>query len=128
MKRYIGLDVHFQSTTVVVLDPEGNEELRQVIPTKERAIRSLIGSIPSPKSLTFEESSMSRWLVAVLDGTVDELIVCNPVYVTKKTQAKTDYIDALHLAKELRSGNLTPVYHDHKNPLLDLRLLVSAYR
>lgn len=128
MNKFIGLDVHFQSTTVVVLDDLGNEELRQVIPTKEQVIRSLIGSIPGCKSLTFEESSMARWLVAVLHGCVDKVVVCNPIYVTKKTKAKTDYIDALHLATELRAGNLTPVYHDHNNPLLDLRLLVSAYR
>ncbi|MFO0451782.1 MAG: IS110 family transposase [Pseudomonadota bacterium] len=128
MNKFIGLDVHFQSTTVVVLDEMGIEELRQVIPTKEQVIRSLISSIPGCKSLTFEESTMAQWLVAVLDGCVDKLVVCNPMYITKKTKAKTDYIDALHLAKELRSGNLTPVYHDHKNPILDLRLLISAYR
>ena len=128
MNKFIGLDVHFQSTTIVVLDELGNEELRQVIPTKEQVIRTLISSIPGCKSLTFEESSMAQWLVAVLDGCVDKMIVCNPIYITKKTKAKTDYIDALHLATELRAGNLTPVYHDHKNPLLDLRLLVSAYR
>ena len=128
MKNYIGLDVHFQTSTAVVINGAGKEILRQVIPTRERQLREFFSRIKGFKSLVFEEGSMAKWLVGVLDGCVDKLMVCNPRYVTKKTKAKTDYIDAHHLALELRAGNLTAVFHDHENPLLDLRLLISAYR
>lgn len=128
MQYYIGLDVHFQTSTAVVLNGNGLEVLRQVIPTREFHLREFFSSIKGFKSLTFEEGAMAKWLVGVLHGAVDKITVCNPMYVTKKTKAKTDYIDALHLATELRAGNLASVYHDHENPLLDLRLLISAYR
>ncbi len=128
MDNYIGLDVHYQSTTAVVLNSKGEEVLRQVLPTREFHLRKFLSSINGSKALTFEEGCMAKWLVGVMHGCVDKLLVCNPIYVTKKSKAKTDYIDALHLAKELRAGNLVQVFHDHENPLLDMRLLVSAYR
>jgi len=57
---------------------------------------------------------------------VDELIVCNPVYLSKKQGAKTDLRDALHLARELRGGHLVGVYHDTSH-WAQLRVLVSGY-
>jgi len=86
---------------------------RAVIPTREFHLREFFSSIKGYKSLTFEEGAMAKWLVGVLHGAVDKITVCNPMYITKKTKAKIDYIDALHLATELRAGNLVSVYHDH---------------
>lgn len=53
-------------------------------------------------------------------------MVCNPVYLAKKPGAKTDYRDALHLAQELRTGHLKPVYHD-ESQWIELRVLVNSY-
>ena len=40
-------------------------------------------------------------------------MVCNPVYLAKKEDAKTDFRDALHLAQELRTNHVSLVYHDN---------------
>jgi transposase len=62
----------------------------------------------------------------MLKEKVDHLIVCNPVYLAKKPGAKTDFRDALHLAQELRTGHLKPVYHDESH-WINLRSLISGY-
>jgi transposase len=48
------------------------------------------------------------------------------VYVAKKQGAKTDFRDALHLAQELRTNHLKPVYHDNSK-WMELRTLVNSY-
>ncbi len=57
---------------------------------------------------------------------VDRLLVCNPTYVAKKSGAKTDFRDAIHLANELRCGHLKEVYHDD-SVWVQLRTSVSGY-
>lgn len=127
MTHFIGLDAHYQSSTLVVLDSKGEQIDCLEIPTNERALRLAVGKIKGPKALTFEESGMARWLYATLLGTVDRLVVCNPSFISKKTGAKTDYIDAKHLANELRCDNLKSVYHNQHSPLLDLRVMIASY-
>jgi transposase len=57
---------------------------------------------------------------------VDELIICNPNYLPKKTGPKSDYRDALHLAMQLKAGNLTPVHHSDSTEF-DSRAFVKYY-
>ena len=76
--------------------------------------------------LTFEESSLSKWLYVTLKDKVDELIVCNPLFLSRKQGPKNDYRDALHLANELRGNHLTPVFHED-NEYMDMRTLMSGY-
>lgn len=70
---------------------------------------------------------MSRWLYSFLKKEVEDLQVCNPSYLTRKSPVKTDYKDALNLAQALRMGGLTSVYHDNHNAFLELRSLTGAY-
>ena len=126
MTNYIGLDGHSKTCTFVTLNQAGVEISQVKVQTNEREIKSYLRSLTGKKILTFEESSLSRWLYMVTKDEVDELVVCNPVLITKKQGAKTDYIDGRHLACELRAGNLVPVYHD-ETPLFALRSIVSAY-
>ena len=87
----------------------------------------VIHKIQGERHLTFEESTISQWLYLQLKDQVDELLVCNPVYVAKKPGAKTDFRDALHLAQELRTDHLMPVYHDNSH-WIQLRVSVSGYQ
>jgi transposase len=126
MKYYIGLDAHTASSTGVVVNEKGDVLLRQTFKTTESNLLGFIKRIPSPKHLTFEECHLAQWLYVLLKEQVDGLIVCNPVFVAKKPGAKTDDRDALHLAQELRTGHLVPVYHDESH-WIELRVLVSGY-
>lgn len=69
---------------------------------------------------------MSRWLHVFVKDEVDELIVCNPCFIPKRKGPKNDYLDALHLAQQLRGGFLTPVFHEDSF-LYDLRKVVASY-
>lgn len=126
MKYYIGLDAHCKTSTFAVVDHQGQCVLRETVHTTEKSLSHVIHKIQGERYLTFEESTISQWLYLQLREHVDELTVCNPVYVAKKPGAKTDFRDALHLAQELRTGHLQPVFHDASH-WIQLRVSVSGY-
>lgn len=126
MDNYIGIDIHSKTSTYVVMNYDGEITHEGKIPTSEKSLKGLLKSIPGSKCLTFEETTVSQWAYCLLKDEVDNLVVCNPLYLPKKSGAKTDYRDALHLVMQLRAGNLTSVYHE-ENVLMDLRSLVKYY-
>jgi transposase len=127
MNYYIGLDAHSQTCTAVVVDENGDQKLRQTFDTTEANLIGFVSRVKGDNvSLTFEECTLSQWLYLTLVEHVDHLLVCNPVYVAKKQGAKTDYRDALHLAHELRTGHLKPVFHE-KSHWIELRTLTNNY-
>lgn len=126
MKYFIGLDAHSTTSTFAVVDESGKCVHRSTVKTTEKTLSYVINQINGERVLTFEESTISQWLYLQLREYVDDLIVCNPVYVAKKQGAKTDFRDALHLAQELRTGHLIPVYHDSSH-WIQLRVSVSGY-
>ena len=125
--NYIGLDAHSTTCTFVILNKFGKERKTQVVKTSEVEIKEFIKSIGGEKILTFEESTLSRWLHAIIEPLVDKLIICNPLYINRKQGPKNDYTDAFHLAQQLRGDFLIPVYHS-QNELLEIRIMVSAYQ
>lgn len=127
MNYYIGLDAHAATSTAVVVNEKGDIILRETFPTTEASLVGFLRRAPEGvHHLTFEECHLSQWLFLTLKEHVDQLLVCNPVYMAKKQGAKTDFRDALHLAQELRTGHLKPVYHDDSK-WIELRTLVKSY-
>jgi len=126
MPSYIGLDAHSATCTAVVVDEKGEIKHRETFTTTESNLIGFMSRVEGEKHLTFEECHLSQWLYVTLVEHVDRLVVCNPVYLAKKPGAKTDFRDALHLAQELRTGHLKPVYHDESR-WIELRTLVSSY-
>lgn len=128
MDLYIGLDAHSATSTAVVVDERGEIKLRETFSTSEANLVGFIRRLPQSAMLhlTFEECHLAQWLYLTLVEHVDELVVCNPVYLAKKPGAKTDFRDALHLAQELRTGHLKPVHHEASR-WIELRVLVSGY-
>lgn len=126
MQNYIGLDAHSKTCTFVVLNKLGRQTGFQHIKTGESEIRKFIESVHGSKVLVFEEGNLSKWLYAILKDKVDELVVCDPCFVNRRSGHKDDYPDALHLAQQLRGKFLTPVYHDDSF-FSELRSVVSSY-
>ena len=127
MRYFIGLDAHSSTSTFAILDQDGQCKLRETVRTSEQNLINVIKKIQGERHLTFEESTISQWLYLSLREYVDNLLVCNPTYVAKKQGAKTDFRDALHLANELRTGHLSPVFHDDSH-WSQLRVSVSGYQ
>jgi len=127
MTCYIGLDGHSKTSTFVVVNGHGKITASQQVHTCERDLLEFIRAQKGAKKLIFEESHLSQWFYALLFKEVDELTVCHPGYLGKKSGAKTDLRDATHLAQELRCGHTVPVFHDQSR-MMELRSLVSGYK
>lgn len=126
MSRYIGLDVHDASTTMVVVGPSGKQLAYHVVPTSVHALLELIKAVSRPRYLCFEEGTQSAWLYENLLPHVDELTVTG--FRQERRGNKDDHRDALKLAQDLRTNSIdTRVFKDVGRYGL-LRELVRAYR
>jgi len=127
MDNYIGMDAHSSICVFSIVDANGKEVNQAKIATNGQLLVEYIRSIEGSKKLVFEECELSAWLFETLRGEVDELIVCNPTRNQQYKKAKTDKLDAQNLARLLRGGFLTPVYHDGSKTE-HLRALMSGYQ
>lgn len=103
MERYLGLDVHAASCTLVVLSQAGKCLQRSVIETNGQALVEAIRTIPGHKHLCFEEGTQSSWLYEILSPHVEE----NVVGMLRRSRGqKNDALDADGLAEKLRIGQI----------------------
>jgi len=109
---YIGMDAHSSSCTLCVTDSLGREIDNIVVETNGKLLKNYLRSIEGTKKLVFEECELSRWLYSIISPEVEELIICNPVANREYKKAKSDKLDARKLAKLLRGGFLSPVFHN----------------
>jgi transposase len=124
--KFVAFDVHAKTTTFVVLSDKGKVVTEGVTETTAAGLRSLVQGISGTVHLTFEEGTQAAWLYEVLHNHVGKLVVCNPRKNRRRQENKNDRVDALQLARWLRSGDLSPVYHrDHGTKTL--KELVRGY-
>ena len=126
MENYIGLDAHSATCTFVNVNNKGEIISQCCVKTTEKNLLGFVRIQKGFKKLTFEESNLSQWLYVLLKTEVDELVVCNARYLSEKQGPKTDYRDAIHLANELRTNHLIPVFHE-ENDFIKIRSQVGAY-
>lgn len=125
MERYIGLDVHAQSCTLVVVSGTGKQLKQEVLETNGAVLKQALRAIPGPKRVCLEEGSQSAWLYELLRDEADDVVVTMPA---KRAGLKDDARDAAALAESLRSGtNLRRVYKG-VGPFSELRAAVKSYR
>ena len=124
MDRYLGLDVHAQSCTVVTVSASGKRLNQQVLDTNGPALLEAIRAVPGPKHLCIEEGMQSAWLYELLQEEVDELVVTIP---EKHSGPKDDARDALHLAESLRTGTIKRRVYKEQGPYSELRAAVRSY-
>jgi|GEM_PF-2105694 len=101
MHRYIGLDAHASSCTLVVLSAAGKKVKEMVVETHGQALVEAVRLVPGNRHLVLEEGTQSAWLYEILERHVDELVV---VPVGSSKGQKSDRIDAYNLAEALRIG------------------------
>ncbi len=101
MQRYIGLDAHASSCTLVVLIAAGKKVKELVVETHGEALVEAIRLVPGRRHLVLEEGTHSAWLHEILERHVQELVV---VPVRRSKGQKSDSIDAQRLAEALRTG------------------------
>jgi len=125
--KYVGMDVHQASTTVVLLDERGKCVMESIIETKAQTIRDLLKGMSGSVHVALEEGTQAAWLYEIVRPLVGEVIVCDP-RANKALMAgnKGDRIDAHKLAQLLRAGLLKPVYHGGHSTR-ELKELVHNY-
>ena len=125
--KYLALDLHISTITIVMMNAAGRILLQQSIQTSAAEIRRLLKSIRGKLIVTFEEGTLSQWAYEIIEPLVYQCIVCNPR--RNKTLAegsKGDVIDARKLADLLRTGMIKSVYHGQSGTRV-LKELVSSY-
>ena len=126
--KYVGADVHGQTTSFCVRDGSGRIICETVVPTEKEHLLEFVRSLSGEVHLALEEGSQAHWMYGLLRRYVKELIVCDP---SKNKPAghggnKSDRIDARRLSDLLRKGELSPVFHDFQG-LETLKDLVRNY-
>jgi transposase len=123
MDRYIGLDVHAQTTTLVVMAPSGKRLAEKVVETHGKALVDAIRSIPGQLHVCLEEGMHAEWIYELLVGRAAEVLVLIP---PERTGSKSDSRDAWWLADQIRLG--VPQKHAFKARLSGLREAVRTHQ
>lgn len=110
---WVGMDVHQDSITAAVLFGNDTEPRIERLPGDLNAVRRMfrrLSEYGSPRSC-YEASGAGYVLQRCLEHDGFHCEVIAPSLVPKKPgdRRKTDRLDAIHLAKQYRSGNLVPV-------------------
>ena len=76
MERYLGLDMHRDSCTAVVLSAGGKKTGQQVVPTEAAALVQYVKSLSGELHVCVEEGEWSEWVVEILSPWVDRVVSC----------------------------------------------------
>jgi len=110
--KYVAFDVHQATISAAVVNFDGKLLTQAVMQTDATAIRDFLRGLSGQVHLTFEEGTQAQWLYDLTRPLVAELLVCNPrQHHASKRDNKSDRLDALRLAADLRAGLLKGVYH-----------------
>ena len=105
MNRYIGIDVHRDSSTIVVLSAGGKRTRRDVVATNGRTLIRYLRQLSGRLHVCIEESPWSEWLHELLSPLVLDLVVYQSQW---SPGPKNDALDAYGLAEKLRLGQTGP--------------------
>ena len=125
MERFIGLDAHSKTCTLVVMSATGRKLREMVVETNGSALVDAVRGIAGTRRLCMEEGAQSQWLFEILDPHVDELTVVKAI---KHAGNKSDSIDAWDLAERLRTGVTRTQRIFKVNKLQGLRAASRAQR
>jgi transposase len=112
--RFLGLDVHADTISVAVAEPNGEVRSLGKIPNRKESIRKLVKKLGGVEQLRacYEAGPTGYVLYWQLSemGVQCEVVAPTLVPVKAGDRVKTDRRDALKLARSHRSGDLTAVW------------------
>src|SRR6201997_4523674 len=112
--RFLGLDVHAETITVAIAEPDGEVRSLGTIPNREESVRKLVKKLGPDEQLRacYEAGPTGYVLYWQLTGLGVQCEVVAPTLVPVKAgdRVKTDRRDATKLARSYRAGDLTAVW------------------
>ena len=107
----VGLDVHARSVVAAAIDGVTGELVRARLTPSHEHIRSWIAGLDGPVAVAYEAGPTGFGLYRVLTAAGVRCVVAAPSKLQRPSgdRIKTDAKDALHLARLLRLGEITPV-------------------
>ena len=112
--RFLGLDVHAETITVAIAEPDGEVRSLGTIPNGEESVRKLVKKLGPAEQLQacYEAGPTGYVLYWQLTGLGVKCEVVAPTLVPVKVgdRVKTDRRDAMKLARSYRAGDLTAVW------------------
>ena len=112
--RFVGLDVHAETISVAVAEPNGEVRSVGTVPNRPECVAKLVKRLGPAKTLRIcyeagPTGYVLYWQLVALGAHCD---VVAPTLVPVKAgdRVKTDRRDAEKLARSYRSGDLTPVW------------------
>jgi transposase len=112
--RFLGLDVHAETITVAIAEPDGEVRSLGTIPNREESVRKLVKKLGPAEQLRacYEAGPTGYVLYWQLTGLGVQCEVVAPTLVPVKAgdRVKTDRRDATKLARSYRAGDLTAVW------------------
>jgi transposase len=124
MQRFIGIDVHGQSCTLVVMGPSGRRLGEYVVETNAKVLIERMRSIAGDKYVCMEEGTQSEWLCEILNAHAKEVVVTQPL---RRAGSKNDAIDAWALADLLRRDAVERSVFKSPRTLTQLRQAARGY-
>lgn len=110
---YMAVDAHSNFSQVAVLASNGELSFCKNYPTSAPELIEAVNSVKGHKKMVVEESQIADWIKRTLYPYVDELIIADPkknAWIAK-AQHMNDKIAAIRLARLLKGGYISSVYH-----------------
>lgn len=110
--KTVSLDVHGEASQLTLVAERGEVLLEMKVATKPEALRALVGGIPGPKRVVFEEGPLSGMIHDALKDLCEEVVSCDPSHNAMIALAEdaSDERDARRLAKLAQLDAVRRVY------------------
>ena len=107
----VGLDVHARSVVACGIDGDTGEVFRGRLCPQPEVVLAWLRELPGPVAVVYEAGPTGFGLARFLTGHSIACVVAAPSKLQRPSgdRIKTDARDALHLARLLRLGEITPV-------------------
>jgi transposase len=111
--NYIGMDGHITTLNFANVNETGKVTKVQQVATSVPNFLKFVRSIPGPRMVIMEESTLSAWILEICNQNGEKLVISDPRRNRWIGSAgeKNDPIDAEKLAQLARGGYLKEIHH-----------------